>query len=609
MRRVRLAIGGEHVENSRVYAVEVDKLTFRYRNSTSYALKGVSFKVRKGEFFTIVGPNGSGKTTLALSLVGVIPHYIEGEYYGSVFVDGIDVRSRTVLEMVTRIGLVMQNPDVQIVGITVRDDVAFGLCNLGLPRELIIDRIDRALEAVRLKGYEDRLTHTLSSGERQRLAIAGVLSLEPNVVVADEPTSQLDPAGKIEFFNVIHELNRRRGKTVIVITSDVEWALRFSDRVGLLVEGRLLFLGPPREFVARVDLEELTRHGVRAPQVLHLYHKLINCRAASTDLKPWLHAEEAYLELRSVIGRESCAACGDEEAAREGEAGAGEELAIDVRNLWYVYPGGIVALRDVSLKIRRGEFVAIVGQNGSGKTTLVKHFNGLLKPTRGQVLVCGVDTRRRSVAELAQRVGFVSQNPDLQIFTSSVRDEVALGVRSGRLPAEEIEKRIEWVLNLTGLKDLEREHPYKLSRSERVLLVLASALALNPEIVVVDEPTAGLDWRGVQNVMKVLAELHRKGLTIVVVTHDMDIVARYAERVVVMHKGEVALNGGPRDILYSDILPQLSIEPPPIVRIMKNLNKHGYCLKPLTVDEALEKIMRCRGVGLPGLHAQHIDTP
>lgn len=577
------------------FSVEVEGLKFKYLGSSRYALDDVSFRVRKGEFFTIVGPNGAGKTTLAFCLVGVIPHYIEGEFLGRVIVDGIDVGSRNIPEIATRVGLVLQDPETQIIGITVKDDIAFGPCNLGLDREVILDRVSKALRMVRLQGYEDRETSRLSGGEKQRVALASILALHPDIIVADEPTSQLDPIGKREVFETLLQLNKNEGKTIIMITHDIDWAVRYSDRIGLLHSGKFVFIGTPRDLLSKIGIDGLVNYGVRPPQIPALYYRLTEKGILRDDSNIWLSVEEASLELKKLLQRRNFAKLHapmlEHKLEKDKENKNGREAVIVVKDLWHVYPGGIQALKGISLEVCKGEIIAIVGQNGSGKTTLVKHFNGLLKPTKGYVLVLGMDTREKSISELSRKVGYVFQNPDNQIFSSSVREEVKFGLKNLGYPADEIEKRIDWALTFVGLKGLEEEHPFKLSKAERQLLAFASILAMEPEIIIVDEPTTGQDWNGALNMMNMLRELNKRGHTIIIVTHDMNIVAEYATRVVVLHKGCVLAEGKPRDIFYQiELLSQTYLEPPPLVLLADSLKECGISSRPLTLEEIIEEI-------------------
>jgi len=571
------------------YAIKVDNLKFKYAGSEKFALNGVSFNVKRGEFFTVMGRNGAGKTTLALCLAGVIPHYIEGEFEGKILVDGVDVASVTIPEVAKKLGLVLQDPEDQIVGVTVRDDVAFGPCNLGLSKEIVLRRINDALKMVRLSGYEDRETFALSGGEKQRLAIAGILALGPSIIVADEPTSQLDPAGKREVFETLLQLNMIEKKTIVMITHETDWAMKYSHRIGILDAGKFVAIGSPREVLLKLGVDGLVQHGIRPPQIPHLFFKLSQKGVISWNSNPWLDVEEAARKLSELITKR----CPEDALMLSRRNKHEGERAIRVEDLWHVYPNGIEALKGVSLQIYRGEFVAIVGQNGSGKTTLVKHFNGLLKPTRGDVYVFDMNTKNVTISTLSRFVGYVFQNPDNQIFASSVKDEVAFGLKNLGYSRDEVEEMVEQALDFVGLKGLENEHPFHLSKAERQLVAFASIIAMKPKIIVVDEPTTGQDWFGTSKMMNMLKKLNEEGHTIIVVTHDMNVVAEYAERVIVLHSGRILMDGDPREVFYKvEDLARVYVEPPPIVLLMNRLREHGMSPGILTIDEAATELYR-----------------
>ena len=570
-------------------AVEVKDLKFTYKGGKRPALNEISLKIERGEFFVILGPNGAGKTTLALCLVGVIPHYIEGEYSGEVIVDGLRILEHSIQEVATRLGLILQDPESQIIGITVKDDVAFGPCNLGLSKDEVLQRVKYSLRVVRLSGYEERETYRLSGGEKQRVAIASVLALKPDILVADEPTSELDPIGKREVFDTLLKLRDEEDKTIIMITHEVDWAVKCADRIGILYDGRFVSVGEPREVIRELGEEGLRRYGVRVPQASQLYFRL--AKHLDGGKSPWITVEEASSALKELLGKKSrlkeVMARGRETAKSTGEP------VIIVEDLWHIYPGGVEALRGISMQVYRGEHLAIIGQNGSGKTTLVKHFNGLLKPTKGRVLVFGTDTRNVSVSELSKRVGYVFQNPDHQIFAPSILEEVAFGLRNLKLPEEEVRKRVSWALNFVGLEGREEEHPFKLSKAERQMLAVASILSMKPDVIIVDEPTTGQDWMGVNKIMNMLDELKRMGHTIITITHDMRAVAEHADRVIVLHRGRILREGSPREVFSKpEILMQTYLEPPPITLLAKSLSDSGVPVPKdvLTVEEAADSL-------------------
>ena len=567
--------------------IEIENLRFSYPKSDAPTLRGVNLKIEKGELFIILGPNGAGKTTLALCMVGVIPNYLEGSYSGRVLVDGLEVSKQAISKVSTKIGLILQDPESQIIGITVKDDVAFGPCNLGLSKDEVFNRVRYALRRVRLDGYEERETFRLSGGEKQRVAIAGILAMAPEIIVADEPTSELDPIGKKEVFETMLKLRDEEDKTIVLITHETDWAVRYADRIGVLSDGKFSFIGSPKELISELGDEGLKKCGVRPPQASELYFEMKK-RNLIENSGPWLTIEEASRDLRRILERRGRISVASNSEMESVERYSNSEEVIVVEDLWHVYPGGIEALKGISMKVYKGEHLAIIGQNGSGKTTLMKHFNGLLKPTRGRVLVSGIDTRDATVPELSRKVGYVFQNPDHQIFCSSVREEIMFGLKNMGLTEEEAEERYRWALEFVGLEGKEDEHPFKLSKADRQLLAVASVLALKPEIIVVDEPTTGQDWRGVERIMGMLDELKKMGHTIITVTHDMRVVAEHADRVIVMYRGRILAQGHPKEIFsMHDILAKTYLDPPPITKIASSLSDMGVPSNILSVEEAL----------------------
>jgi len=578
------------------YAVVIEDLWYSYPASKEPVLKGINLKIREGEFLAIMGRTGAGKTTLCLTLNGIIPHVMLGKKKGKVRIYDRDTDEYTVPEMVDLVGMVFQDPEAQIIGMTVESDVAFGPENLGLSEEEIHRRIERSLEIVRLKGFEERFPFTLSGGQKQRLAIASTLALEPKVLVLDEPTSELDPVGKEEVFKVIDEMKEKLNLTIIMVSHDSERVASFADRVVVLDNGEIVMEGPPEDvFIRR---EELLAHGVRPPEVVELEARL---REKGISVEPTLDVNEMVSRLAMLLEKRGVPSLPQRAAQVSGSGSAEEseeELVIKVEGLWHIYPGGVEALKGIDLEIRRGEFVALIGQNGSGKTTLVKHFNGLLKPTKGVVYVKGIDTRTATVAELARHVGYVFQNPDHQLFAETVREEIMFGLVNLGVPEGEREERMKMALKAVGLEGFEDSYVFSLGKGQRQKLATASVMALQPEVLVVDEPTTGMDWSGAESMMSLLRDLNKRGHTIIVITHDMTLVARYARRVVVLADGKKIWDGPASEIFAQDeVLERAFITPPQINLVARGLSDFGIPRGVRTVEEFVEKYTSLLGGG------------
>ncbi len=541
--------------------IRIVDFTYKYPKSTKLALRNINLSISEGEVVAIMGPNGAGKTTLCYAVTGLLFHFFGGEYQGNIYVMGKSVPETQIYDLIQDVGIVFQEYENQIIGSIVKDDVSFGPSNLGLEPEEIKRRVNKALEKVGLKGYENRETYTLSGGEKQRLALAGILALKPKIIVLDEPLSQLDPKGRLELTRVLKEL-KEEGHTIILVEHRCEEVAEIADRVIVLRNGAIILDGDVREVFSRVD--ELKKIGIKPPQVTELlYYLSVNMNLTLDKLPLSISEAKEYIKyIKEFFSKKQV----DIKFSLEKRSIQTDKFIIEVNDLWYTYSNGVKALKGVSLKIYEGEFVAIIGQNGSGKTTLVKHFVGLLKPTQGVVRVYGLETWKTSIAKLAKYVGLVFQNPDYQLFANSVKDEVAFGLRNLGLSASEIKERVKEALRQVGLEGYEDKSPLLLSKSEKQKVALASILARDPQIIIVDEPTTGQDYHGVRNIMKILSKLNRQGKTIIMVTHDMNIVAEYAQRVILLHQGRIVLDGPSREVFSRiDILEEIGLRPPQIV--------------------------------------------
>lgn len=565
------------------YVIEVRDLWWRYRGSPDWALKGVSLKVRAGEFLGITGHSGAGKTTLCMALNGLIPQRSQGEMRGRVVVAGLDTARAPLKELTRRVGMVFQDPETQFVTMSVEDEVAFPLENFAFPREEMVRRVEEALQTVGIRGLRHRYPYELSGGQKQRVAIAAGLALRPPILVLDEPTSDLDPVGKQEVFEVIADLKRRFDTTLVVVEHNTEELARYADRIILLHEGEVVREGPPKEFFSDVAL--VKARGVYPPQTVELFHTL---GWGWDGGGPPLTVEEAVRLIRRRLKRVE--AVSSMPVPKSYPTPLGEPV-IQAEGLHYTYPDGTEALRGVELEVRRGEYLAIIGQNGSGKTTLVKHFVGILKPTRGRVVVLGSDTRDLSVADLATRVGYTYQNPDHQLVAETVYDECAYGPRNLGLPEEEVKQRVEEALAAVGLRGLEDRPPFFLSKGQRQRLAVASVLTLKPQVIIVDEPTTGQDMVQSEGMMGLLDRLNREGRTLIVITHNMEIVARHIPRTVVLQGGRVILDGPtPRVLAEVEALAKASITPPQVIRLAHAL-KDLVVAKEVATVEALAALL------------------
>ena len=562
--------------NSDQHAVSVQGVTFTYHGADQPALRAVSLVQNAGEMIGVMGASGAGKSTLAKCLNRIIPEFEDGDFHGAILIAGESIEHLRVCDLAPKVGMVFQDFESQLFSTNVAHEVAFAMEQVGMDRAEMDRRIMPALEAVGLRGFEHRDPMSLSGGEKQRLAIASVLALRPSVIVLDEPTTDLDPEGRAEVFELIKKL-RAQGLSLIVIEHESE-ELRAADRIVVLREGEIAADGPPSEVFARTEL--LTACGVRPPGLGHALELL------GIDAQP-KSVEQAF----EVIARAypSVVATTYDSIARsrvsEEPKAAGNTIAapafIGIENLSYSYAGGPRVLNSIELKVGAGEFLAIVGQNGSGKTTLAKHIVGLLQPATGRVTIDGKDRALMRPAETAREVAYVFQNPDHQIFAATVQDEVAFGPRNFGLPDDEIRRRCDEALEAVGLQNERQSDPFLLSKGERQRLAVASVLVLRPRMLILDEPTTGLDHREQLRMMALVRDLNRAGIAIVIITHTPWLVAEYARRVVLMRKGAKIFDGGVREFFMQDeLLRSSSFRAPEITELSRRFGTLA-----LTTDE------------------------
>jgi energy-coupling factor transport system ATP-binding protein len=539
----------------------------------------LNLKINQGEFVALMGENGAAKSTVCQMMNGIIPNSIGGRLTGEVLIHGINTKESGISELATKVGIVLEDPETQLFTTSVKAEVAFGPENLSLPPTEIEERIRWALDVVRLNGYEDRLPTSLSGGQKQRLAIAANIAMRPDILVLDEATSQLDPVGVEEVLSVVRELNQKYGMTILMATDASEMIARLMDRVIVLNEGCLVSDGTPRQIFSNADLFKKVM--LRSPQVSQL----------ATTLKNEGHpfAEFPITVPETVSGLQEMLKATSKAQVEEAKPVTGQstDAAIQVEHLNYVYqPLNVHAVRDVSFEIKQGEFVALIGQNGSGKTTVLKNLLGLLRPTEGRVIVAGQDTRTTAVSEMARHVGFVLQNPDQQLFAETVEEEVAYGPKNLKLEKGLVEKRVADALKLVGLEGKRQEFPPALPKGDRAKVVIASALALDPSIIILDEPTTGQDYRGCHQIMQIAKSLHEQGRTVVFVTHHMALVAEYAQRVIVLCGGQVLLDDVTEGVFARpEVVRKAYIIPPQITELGQTLPVElGLPHNPLTVQ-------------------------
>jgi len=579
-----------------MYQIDIEDLQYSYPTSKGDVLKGINLKVEKGEFLSIMGPTGAGKSTLCLTLNGIIPHSLEGDLRGRVKVAGMDINDHSIPELTQKVGMVFQEPESQLFCMTVWEEVAFGPENLGVDPKEIKERIDWALGVVRMKEYQDRSPFKLSCGQKQRVAIAAALAMLPEILVLDEPTSELDPIGKMEVFSVVDDLKKEQNMSIVMVEHESEEIARVSDRVIVLEKGEIVLEGSPRDVLSKVDM--LRNVKLSPPQVCEvadILNKKINTSFSFLTLK---EAEKSIKELVSKLPKAEKSSKSKEKKTSFSYIKQEDSFhpMISTKNLFYAYEGsGVEVLKDINLEVNQGEFVAIIGQNGAGKTTLVKHFNGILKPTRGKVFIEGVNTKERTIAELSKDVGYIYQNPDHQIFCPTVEEEIAFGPKNLGLSEDIIKQRAEEALKLSGLEDVRKIPPSVLGLGERRKVSLASVMSMRPRLLILDEPTTGVDWKTSIDFMEAVRKLNEKGHTIIMITHNMRIVARYAKRTVVLCNGEVLLDASTRKVFsQTEKLKTTFLMPPQITQLGQALYTLSMPREVLSCEEFCDNLFRSR---------------
>lgn len=477
------------------------------------SLKHVSFDIKSGSFVGVIGPTGAGKSTLCMALAGIIPNLADGTMTGLVEVNGMNTSRHSVSALSERIGYVQQDPEAQLFCASVEDEIAFPLENRGIAPDIIDKQIDVMLDLVGMTGYRKRVPTSLSGGQMQRVAIAAALAAEPDVLILDEPTAALDPEGKQEVFDVLERIRQTRSMTVIMAEQDTEHIAYWADQVLFMVNGELVRNGDASLFVREKGLLESS--GVQV-------------------------ADDPLPQVKAVQQGKK------HKKDKKNQPERSKDVVISLDHVSYQYERGgnaSKALDDVTFDIERGSFIGLIGRNGSGKTTLAKHLNGLIRPTQGTVTVDGLDASKHSVGEMAAHVGFVFQNPDHQIFCSTAKEEIAFGPTALGLDGATVFKRVDEMLTLFDLHRYEDVSPATLGYGERRAVALSSVLAMRAPILVLDEPTAGLDHRLAARFLGTIEKLNQRGVTIVMISHDMRAVYRYCTHVLELEDGKVVQYG------------------------------------------------------------------
>lgn len=559
--------------------IEARGVCFTYDGAKAPAVQDVNLSVAEGEFLAILGRNGSGKSTFAKLL-----NALQLPTAGTLTVNGIEPQTEDdCYEVRKSCGMVFQNPDNQIVTTIVEEDCAFGLENLGTPPEEIRRRVDDALRSVGMSDFAQASPSMLSGGQKQRIAVAGVLAMRPRIIVFDESTAMLDPIGRRDVFSLARKLNLEEGITVVWITHFMEEAA-LADRLVVMDGGRIALEGAPKDVFSQTG--RVLALGLDVPEMMKLADAL---RSSGLKLpKGLMTVNEMAVELCRQKKASSHISDGRGKASVESqpeEAPAQHKNVIEVRGLTHVYMPGTPfearALNDVSLDIAEGEFIGIIGHTGSGKSTLITHLNGLEKSEPGVVRVSGVDLGQKDTDLIAVRraVGLVFQYPEYQLFEETVARDVAFGPTNLGMEPDKIAIRVEAALRLVGLDPAEvsEKSPFELSGGQKRRVAIAGVLAMKPQILILDEPAAGLDPAGRREMLDLIRGIHDAGTTVVMVSHSMDDVGRCCDRLYVLNKGEIAYSGTPAEVFTHDRrLHEIGLDVPECAKLARRLREAGF---------------------------------
>ena len=589
----------ENAMNSNI--IEMNQISYEYNRldddgkitGVTKALNAVDLQVEPGDFITILGHNGSGKSTLAKHINALL-----FPTEGCVIVDGYDTADeKNLLAIRQCAGMIFQNPDNQIIGTVVEEDVGFGPENMGVESKEIRDRVEESLKTVGMYEYRKSSPNKLSGGQKQRVSIAGVLAMHPKCIILDEPTAMLDPRGRREVIRAVRALNDVERITIILITHYMEEAI-FSDRIFVMDHGEIVMQGRPKEIFSRE--EELTKYHLTLPVVTQIGCRL---KAAGTNLPDGILTRKELVSecLRKWDHGDSPS--GDISAKESdwdhGDSPSGDISAVD---LSFEYEAGtnmaVKALDGINLSIPAGQFVGIAGHTGSGKTTLVQLLDKLLKPTYGTVMLAGEDiySKKYDTKKLRKTVGIVFQYPEYQLFEETVLKDVSFGPKNLGLSEREAAQNATEALKLVGIEENDFAlSPFELSGGQKRRVAVAGVLAMHPQILILDEPTAGLDPEGRDEIFSLLSGLHEQGMTVILVSHSMEDIARYTERVIVLDHGKVKLDGTPADV-FAEVkeLEEIGLAVPEVTYIMRDLKAAGLPVKEnITIPgDAVREILR-----------------
>ena len=580
--------------------LELREVSFKYLNhnkddsldsakaqDSTFALNNISLSIEAGEFVGIIGPSGSGKTTLASIFSGAIPHHYSGELSGIVKIAGQETKNLALTNIACLIGSVIQDIDAQMVAANVEDEILFGLENFGVAHNEIPNRIDEALQIVGISDLRNRDLDTLSGGQKQKVAIAAILALKPKVMVLDEPTCALDPVSSKMIFSILKDLNKNFGITVVVIEQKVALLSEYCKRLVVLSNGILSLDLPVSQALKNMDL--LYSIGINYPRTTHLVNDLQRENICSKSDLP-VSVEDTVNTIVNTINSgnslvshdDSHSECDEDKCAAAFDfSNASQNLAqnsspcLSLQNVSFSYPSGVSALENVSFDAYPGELVTLVGRNGAGKTTVTKIINGLLKPNSGSIFIDGKNTSNMKISQIAHYVSTLFQNPDRQLCKDTILEEVAF---SCILLGESVKEANDHAMQVIEKLNLDpNSSPFMLSRGQRQMVALAATVVTKPKILVLDEPTCGLDYMECLRIMQVVEDLRDHGCCVIMVCHDMEVVLDFATRLIVVNDGHILEDGSISHVFENkSICDEAALCAPLLCAVSQGLVKNGF---------------------------------
>ncbi|MEH6993326.1 ABC transporter ATP-binding protein [Neobacillus drentensis] len=521
--------------------IEFTNFSFHYRAQSSPTLSGINLTIYEGEKILIIGPSGSGKSTLGHCLNGLVPFFYPGDVSGSLKIFGKETKEESIFKLSSMVGTVFQDPDAQFIGLTAAEDIAFKLENQFVPQEELFDSVNRVAELVDMTEHLDSTPQDLSGGQKQRVTLAGSMIDDVNILLFDEPLANLDPATGKMAIELIDRIHKETGKTTIIIEHRLEDVLHGEiDRIVIINEGCILADLTPNELLSSNLLKDT---GIREPLYLTAL-RYAGC-TITPELKPkslkTLNIEVSKTKLHAWY-----------ESVGYAEKKQKNDVLLEVKNIHFGYSKTKEIIKDVSFKINKGELIALIGKNGAGKSTLAKLICGFYHPTAGEILLEGENLKGHSIKERADHIGFVLQNPNQMISQNFVFDEVALGLKFRGVPDKDIEEQVFQALKICGLYEFRNWPISALSFGQKKRVTIASVLVLGPKLIILDEPTAGQDYKHYNEIMEFLWNLNQQGITIIMITHDMHLMLEYTNRAIVISEGQKVKEDEPANILTDE---------------------------------------------------------